>query len=185
MSTGGGCAYSPTPCRTFGICQSTPGIANSSLAQMNAGSHRAHVTDVKESGDAMENVLLPATSPSMNKLAVGQQWRKVAFLWGARLPFVCSPEVAWLPLGTEMRSSEPLWDHMLVQLALVFLLLQENVRPHLAGVCHQFQQDESIDAMDWPVPDLNPVEHIWNIMSSTNTSLHQTVQKLANALVQV
>ena len=32
MSTGGGCAYSPTPCRTFGICQRTPRLANLPLA---------------------------------------------------------------------------------------------------------------------------------------------------------
>ena len=30
-STGGGCAYSPTPCRTFGICQRAPRLANSPL----------------------------------------------------------------------------------------------------------------------------------------------------------
>ncbi|KAI3358851.1 hypothetical protein L3Q82_014738, partial [Scortum barcoo] len=39
-----------------------------------------------------------------------------------------------------------------------FLLMQDNARPHVAGVCQQFLQDEGIDAMDWPArsPDLNP-----------------------------
>uniref|UniRef100_A0AAR2L9I9 ATP-binding cassette, sub-family B (MDR/TAP), member 10 n=1 Tax=Pygocentrus nattereri TaxID=42514 RepID=A0AAR2L9I9_PYGNA len=39
------------------------------------------------------------------------------------------------------------------------LLMQENARPHVAGVCQQFLQDESIEAMDWPArsPDLNPI----------------------------
>ncbi|KAI3368309.1 hypothetical protein L3Q82_007830 [Scortum barcoo] len=43
-----------------------------------------------------------------------------------------------------------------------FLLMQDNARPHVAGVCQQFLQDEGIDAMDWPArsPDLNPIEHI-------------------------
>ncbi|KAI3352648.1 hypothetical protein L3Q82_019292, partial [Scortum barcoo] len=39
-----------------------------------------------------------------------------------------------------------------------FLLMQDNARPHVVGVCQQFLQDEGIDAMDWPArsPDLNP-----------------------------
>ncbi|CDQ71979.1 unnamed protein product [Oncorhynchus mykiss] len=71
-----------------------------------------------------------------------------------------------------------------------FFLMQDNARPHVAGVCQQFLQEEGIDAMDWPArsPDLNPIEHIWDIMSR---SIHQrqvapqTLQELADALVQV
>ncbi|KAI3370893.1 hypothetical protein L3Q82_007403 [Scortum barcoo] len=59
----------------------------------------------------------------------------------------------------------------------------------LAGVCQQFLQDEGIDAMDWPArsPDLNPIEHVWDIMSRSIHQRHvapQTVQELADALVQ-
>ncbi|KAI3368028.1 hypothetical protein L3Q82_026857, partial [Scortum barcoo] len=54
----------------------------------------------------------------------------------------------------------------------------------------QFLQDKGIDAMDWPArsPDLNPIEHIWDIMSRSIHQRHiapQTVQELADALVQV
>uniref|UniRef100_A0A674BHS8 Tc1-like transposase DDE domain-containing protein n=1 Tax=Salmo trutta TaxID=8032 RepID=A0A674BHS8_SALTR len=71
-----------------------------------------------------------------------------------------------------------------------FLLIQDNARPHVAGVCQQFLQEEGIDAMDWPAcsPDLNPIEHIWDIMSRSIHQRHvapQTVQELADALVQV
>ena len=39
---------------------------------------------MRQSGDAVVNVLLPATSSSMTGLAVGQSWCGVAFLWGGR-----------------------------------------------------------------------------------------------------
>ncbi|KAL0152204.1 hypothetical protein M9458_051927 [Cirrhinus mrigala] len=65
-----------------------------------------------------------------------------------------------------------------------FLLMQDNARPHVTGVCQQFLQDKGIDAMDWPVhsSDLNPTEHIWDIMSHSIHQCHiapQTVQELA------
>ncbi|KAL0183544.1 hypothetical protein M9458_019240 [Cirrhinus mrigala] len=70
-----------------------------------------------------------------------------------------------------------------------FLLIQDNARPHVTEVCQQFLQDEGIDAMDWPArsPDLNPIEHIKDIMSRSIHQRHvapQTVQELADALVQ-
>ncbi|KAI4872445.1 hypothetical protein NFI96_033688, partial [Prochilodus magdalenae] len=70
-----------------------------------------------------------------------------------------------------------------------FLLMQDNAIPHVAGVYQQFLQDEGIEAMDWPArsPDLNPTEHIWDIMSRSIHQCHvapQTVQELADALVQ-
>ncbi|KAI4898025.1 hypothetical protein NFI96_002558 [Prochilodus magdalenae] len=71
-----------------------------------------------------------------------------------------------------------------------FLLMQDNARPHVAGVCQQFLQDEGIEAMDRPArsPDLNPIGHIRDIMSRSIHQRHvapQTVQELAEALVQV
>ncbi|CDQ99500.1 unnamed protein product, partial [Oncorhynchus mykiss] len=67
-----------------------------------------------------------------------------------------------------------------------FLLMQDNVA-HVAGVCQQFLQEEGIDAMDWPArsPDLNPIEHIWDIMSRSIHQRHVAPQTLVDALVQV
>ncbi|KAI4889035.1 hypothetical protein NFI96_004408 [Prochilodus magdalenae] len=67
--------------------------------------------------------------------------------------------------------------------------MQDNARPRVAGVCQQFLQDEGIEAMDWPTrsPDLNLIEHIWDIMSRSIHQCHvapQTVQELVDALVQ-
>ncbi|KAI3376246.1 hypothetical protein L3Q82_016754, partial [Scortum barcoo] len=61
--------------------------------------------------------------------------------------------------------------------------------PHSPPCATEFLQDEGIDAMDWPArsPDLNPIEHIWDIMSRSIHQRHvapQTVQELADALVQ-
>ena len=67
----GTCAHSPARCISIGICQRTPEVV---LSQMRAGSQLAHVTDVKESGDAVANVMLPATSSSRTGLVVGQGW---------------------------------------------------------------------------------------------------------------
>ena len=40
--------------------------------------------------------------------------------------------------------------------------MQDIARPHVAGMCRQFLDDEAIDVIDWPsrLPDLNSIEHL-------------------------
>ena len=51
------------------------------FSQMRAGSPWAPVIDVKGSGEAKENALLPATSFSMTGLVVGQWWSRESYPW--------------------------------------------------------------------------------------------------------
>ncbi len=65
-----------------------------------------------------------------------------------------------------------------------------NARPHVARVCRQFLEDEGIDTIEWPPrsPDLNPIEHLWDIMFRSircRQVAPQTVQELSDALVQI
>ena len=45
---------------------------------------------------------------------------------------------------------------------IIFILMDDNARPHRARVVEEFLQQDTVVRMDWPAcpPELNPIEHV-------------------------
>ncbi|UYV63858.1 hypothetical protein LAZ67_2005841, partial [Cordylochernes scorpioides] len=70
-----------------------------------------------------------------------------------------------------------------------FLLMDDNARPHRAGVVDTFLQNHPIARMNWPArsPDLNPIEHVWDNLGRRISSLQpppRNTHELETALTQ-
>ena len=68
-----------------------------------------------------------------------------------------------------------------------FVFIDDNARPHRAGIVNDRIEYHGITRMEWPPcsPDMNCIEHMWAEMSRRLNRLQQppqTLQQLANAL---
>ena len=64
-----------------------------------------------------------------------------------------------------------------------FLLMHDNAQPHMARVYNQYLEDKRIETTEWP--DLNPIEHLRDIMFRPirrRQVAPQTVQQLRDDL---
>jgi transposase len=69
-----------------------------------------------------------------------------------------------------------------------FIRMDDNATPHRTRIVNEYLKQETIEHMDWPAksPDLNPIEHGWDILQyriSNRQNQPNSLQELSDALV--
>ena len=71
-----------------------------------------------------------------------------------------------------------------------FILMDDNARAHRAHITDLYLEQATIVRMEWPArsPDLNPIEHAWDMLQTAVSSRRPvqpaSVQKLRQALLE-
>ena len=69
------------------------------------------------------------------------------------------------------------------------IFMQDNARPHVAGICLDIPGNNNVQTLDWPPYsfDMNPIEHLWDTLDRrvhARTPLPQSHAELRQALIE-
>ena len=69
------------------------------------------------------------------------------------------------------------------------MFTQDNVRPHVAGICMDILRNNNVQTLDWPLysSDMNPIEYLWDTLDGrvrARTQPPQSHAELRQALIK-
>ena len=106
------------------------------------------------------------TSPNMTAMEEAPSWCGAGISRGGRTHL----QIVMRGMMTGVRYRDEILDIYVRPYAGAvgpqFILMDDNARPHRARVVEMYLQQKTIVRMDCPAcsPDLNPIEHVWNML---------------------